>query len=546
MAALKKNQKIWLIIVLSLGGLLLFVVLAINPLLKNLLAARVEQKLVGNFYYHYDHLSVDLLKRSVVLHNISWRFPKDTTVFKHSGNINRFSISGVSLRSLFQDKRFSVREIRFDSLTVINRIEYPGNDKSKPGLDQQIEHFNFYDLIKGQMKSLEVGRIRIVNGEAVWLNPETSAIWRKLDEVQFDIQRIELDSAIAATHSGWFSLGQATLEGKNGELFLPDSLHKIRLEKLAIDYHQKTIKIDSLAVIPLVSKSQMPHVKRYATTRLSITIPQVLMTGVDMEGLMIMDKLNISNIFLDRMNLEAFRDKNPPIPAHLYKELPQVILKNAPQIIKVDSVLIVDSYIRYEEQSELTLKRGVVFFSDVNATLLNITNDSLSLLNNDLAKMNVRANLMGKGKLDADFTFNLKSNNGDHWISGSISKFDLTELNTAFVPLKAFSVRSGYADEMQFDIRLNNYVADGKITFLYSDLKVDKLNEKDLKNRQLDNIFKSFLANTFLVKTSNPSGKNAPRIGVVHHRREQNKSIFNFWLKAILDGVKPTIMDTKK
>jgi hypothetical protein len=359
--------------------------------------------------------------------------------------------------------------------------------------------------------------------------------------VQFDIRHIHLDSAIAAENNGWLTFRNATLEGKRGELFLADSLHKIQLKKIKIDYSEQTISIDSFELIPLIAKAQLHDSRRYETNLMKITLPKVRMIGVDIHHLMVSNKLHVDQVLLDRLSLDVFRDKNPPIPYDLYIEFPQVALKKAKLNIKIDTIHLTDGHIRYEELSDLTQKAGVVFFSEINGTFLNITNDSVSWQQNSLANLKVSAKLMGKGKFESDFTFDLSSNSGDHWIKGSLSQFEMTELNIALIPLRALSIRSGFIDELEFDISLNNNLANGKVKFLYSDFKIDKLDEQDLKGEAIDDTFKSFLANTFLMQSSNPTGKGDPRIGTIHYYRAPNKGIVNFWLKSIVDGVKSTV-----
>lgn len=352
MNRIKKTWKTWLIIVLGLGACILIVVLAINPLIKNLLATQVERKLVGNFHYSYDHLTVDLLSRSVTLDNVTWRFPKDSTLFNHSGGISRLSIEGVSLLTLIRGNHLKIQEIRFDSLHLENRIETQIKQDSTDQIGPDNVTFNFYELIKGQIESLEVEKISMINGTAIWIKPQTNTIWRKIVDVQVNIRHLQLDSAIAATNNGWFTLLTADLEGHKAELFLPDSLHKVLLRKLRLDYSNQTIIIDSLEIIPLKTKSEMAYAQRYETDRMEMTIPKIVATGTDIGALMMSNKLWIQNILIDDLSLEVFRDKNPPIPHDLYIGLPQTALKNSTLNIKIDAIQLVNGYIRYEELSD--------------------------------------------------------------------------------------------------------------------------------------------------------------------------------------------------
>lgn len=537
-------KRIFFKIVLILTGVVLLILLVINPILKHSMISLVKNKLTGNFYYQFENLSVDLLSRSVTLENINWKFPKDTTVFNQGGYLRQFKISGISLISLM-GKDVNINKIEFDSLTLLTRIEGPVNKNDSSDIKADLTSFNFFSLIKGQINSLKVKSITINEGNAIWLNPENNKIWRKIHGVEFEINSIKLDSATSANNNGWFTLEDLQLNANSSEIFLPDSLHKIATGPLMLDYKNHKITIDSLQLIPLFSRSQMSRIVRYQTDRLKMVIPNITITGFDISNWMLRNTLSIEALKINNLSLLAFRDKNLLFPPHHFPALPHLALKHAKINMKIDSVTLANALITYEQLSNETQKIGTVFFNHLDANILNITNNTSSIKQNDKATMKVITQLMGKGKLVADFTFNLNDKNGDHWVNGTLSKFDLSNLNTAFVPLTAISIRSGMVNEMQFSFRLNNDVSDGQLKFLYSNLKIDKLSKTNLSSSGLDNSFQSLLANTFLIKADNPSGNKEPRIGIIHFERIKEKSIFNFWLKSVLEGMKSTVLTTE-
>jgi len=259
--------------------------------------------------------------------------------------------------------------------------------------------------------------------------------------------------------------------------------------------------------------------------------------------LMVKNELRIGKVLINQLILSTFRDKSPPLNPHHFSLLPQLTLLRAGLNLKIDSVCLKDALIEYEELSKKTQKVGKVFFEKINAELSNITNDSISYQQNTRATLKISTQFMGISKLAVQVVFNLPDPNGDHWIKGTLGTLDLTALNTVFEPLTAVSIRSGLLDQLNFNVRLNNDVSDGQVTFLYSNLKIDKLNEKHLQDHDFDNSLKSLLANTFLIKKSNPSGDRDPRIGTIHYKRVKEKAIFNFWLKSVLDGMSSTVLN---
>jgi hypothetical protein len=537
-----KTKTFWLKTFLILSAFMLLTAWVINPMLKKFLATQVENKLVGNFYYGYEDLKVDLIKRSVTFEKVNWKFPKDTSIFNQSGFIRRFKIEGISLLSFIGGSNVRINSIVFDSLDLLTRIERFSKKDSLP----DNETFNFYALIRGQIPGVEINSIIIKNGNSTWLDHENKKVWGKINNVQFIANSVTLDSATAAANNGWFSFKKIFLEGVTGELYLADSLHKIQTSKIRLDYPSNKVIIDSLSLLPLFSKSQMSKVRRYETTRLTLTIPSVTITGFDIMRLMVKNELRIQKVVLEQLRLTAFRDKNPPLDPHQFPLLPQLALLHAKLNLKIDSVSIRNAKIEYEQLSEKTQKTGIVFFEKMNAELCNITNDPVSYQQNAKATLEASTQLLGISKLAVKVEFNLANQNGEHWINGSLGKFNMTALNKVFEPITAVSIRSGKLDQLNFRIRLNNDVSDGKVTFLYSDLKIDKLNENDLNQHDFDNSIKSLLANTFIIKKSNPSGGRDARVGTIHFKRVKEKAIFDFWLKSVLDGMKSTVLNSNE
>jgi hypothetical protein len=533
-----KKKSFWVKVFLILFAFILLTAWMINPLLKNLLATQVEKKLVGNFYYGYENLKVDLIRRSVTFENVNWKFPKDTSIFNQGGFIRRFNIEGISILSLFRESNIHINEIVFDSLDLLKRIERFSRKDSLP----ENETFNFYSLIGGQIPGVDVNTIRIKNGNATWLDPESKKVWGKINNVQFIANSFTLDSATAATNNGWFSFKNILMEGLTGELYLADSLHKIKTAKIQLDYQNNKVIIDSLRLIPLFSKSQMSQVIRFQTNRFELSVPRITITGFGMKRIMVENELRIEKVLVEGLGLTAFRDTNHPRAPNHFPSLPQLALQHAHLNIKIDSVSIRNAFIEYEQLSEKTQQVGNISFEKMDAELRNITNDSVSYQHNAHATLQVSTQLMGISKLTVNVVFNLSDPNGDHWIIGTLGKLDLTTMNKVFEPLTAVSIRSGLLDQLNFNMRLNNDVSDGEVTFLYSNLKIGKLNENHLDYHDFDNSIKSLLANTFIIKKSNPSGERDSRIGIVHYKRAKEKSIFDFWLKSLLDGMQSTVL----
>jgi hypothetical protein len=78
----------------------------------------------------------------------------------------------------------------------------------------------------------------------------------------------------------------------------------------------------------------------------------------------------------------------------------------------------------------------------------------------------------------------------------------------------------------------------GKLTFLYSDLKVTLLKKDEAQNKYKTKLFSTFAAGLF-VKNSNPD-KGETRVSRVDFPRDRHRSIFHLMWKSMFTALKET------
>jgi hypothetical protein len=104
------------------------------------------------------------------------------------------------------------------------------------------------------------------------------------------------------------------------------------------------------------------------------------------------------------------------------------------------------------------------------------------------------------------------------------------------------SVESGHAYAIKFDMNLNSTTSSGDVHFAYRDLKIKLLNKDDPDDPKFKEMVGSLVANLFVVKTDNPSNKSQPlRIGNIHFEHDPTKSVFFYWWRSLLSGLKESM-----
>ena len=232
--------------------------------------------------------------------------------------------------------------------------------------------------------------------------------------------------------------------------------------------------------------------------------------------------------------LKVFRDKRQPF---LKKEklLPVEQLKDLPFSLGIDSLKIRKSYVQYEEFAEGSSEAGSVYFDNLYASLYNINNTSKT----GSTKLRAKANLFGQGNIDVFVNFPLETKKRSA-VSGSIANFSLPEINTMLTPTTNIKVESGEMKKLSFNFSFSEIRSDGEIELNYENLKlvIFKEDEDNRKDYEKDNL-KTFIMNTFIFRTNmDEDVPEEKRTGTVDYIRDNNRSIFNFWVKSLISGIK--------
>ena len=157
-------------------------------------------------------------------------------------------------------------------------------------------------------------------------------------------------------------------------------------------------------------------------------------------------------------------------------------------------------------------------------------------------RMLLAADFMDNARLKTDFDFLLNASDGKFSLDVEMNKINATQLNKASKPLAKVEVEEGTINKVLFHTSGNENSTTGNIDFLYEGLKINIL-EPDPEDGELQKQgFKSFLANTFLIKDANPGNKDEPRRALnITTQRHPKKGYFNLVWRNLFDGLKEII-----
>lgn len=354
------------------------------------------------------------------------------------------------------------------------------------------------------------------------------------------LKYLELTCRFSHRNSGGvtnYDLHQESLNLAVDEVaFIPQGgLYNIRMEQLRAG-GDTSVYVAGFTCEPRYDKDVFQEYIPYQADRIDAHLSAVSCYGLAWNPLLNKGSVELDFIHFEPGQLTAYRDRNTPFDESQRPKLPVRLIRELPVAVAVDSMLIEQLDIEYQEKPEGQTVVAVVPFKRLSAQFYNITNSEAKIADDSLMVVRARTYLFGDPTLSAEFRYNLSTLNGEFWVEGMLTGFDMTLLNRTLHPLLDVSLDAGRHEHTSFTIHGNDFSASGKIEMQYHNLTVGTGFNNGISRFAGDALAKSFL----YYKENPKSGKM--RIGVFEEERDTKKFVFNFWWLLYKSGIKKTVL----
>ncbi len=478
---------------------------------------------------------------------------------------SRMQLKGVSVKpssAMKQDKdqthiEARLRNLEFDGLDLkqaylygdlnIQRVlpkdlklnVYAGKTRDAPDSKSP----SMQELLSPFIRSIEVNQVYFTRGELSFFD-------KKKGKEIFATQRL------AATISG-FSLNQELLQRPStadGKVFYADDIllnikdyalktadgmYRLKADEIDIATARRTIDIVNFQLQPLLSPQESLHRFEYANSRAKLMTDQVSLYGFNFDKLVNKSEWHAHGLDITGLVLEIFRDKRLPHDESRRPPLHQKMLFNLDQPIDIGQVNIEDGFISYAERASEATQDGVITFEDVDVEIQNVSNLPQALQDQQVLGIQINALVMGEGQLNAFLRFPVDTSAMNFSVKGSLGPMELTHFNRILEPSAFVHIKEGSNQDLQFRFAGDAHKTSGSMKFRYDDLSVLMI-DKEKGQAGFDEKIGSFLANAFVLRTSNPRSVFL-RVGNIEFERDPSRAMFHYWLQSILSGVKSSI-----
>lgn len=540
-------QKITLISLAILAFIVLLVVLFLNSFLTARLSAKLKEVVLKGtdslYHINFSKAELHLVSGSAVLYDIT--FSPDTAVYHrlqqsgHAPNnllelkVKRLEVSNAHPLSVWLRKKAEIGLIRFSNPEV-----YISRYADKPHEKGREDKRTLYQKISKSFRFIHVGKIQLDNVNFTYRDksgPKPSvSVFKEIDLQATDLL---IDSASQTDTSRTLYCRDIVTELKHYTGKAAGGLYTYKIRSVKLSTRSARLDIAGVDMQPLDAKTFFAKSKG---DRFSLHLDTITFHHFDYRSYRRQQNLYVSRISIYKGAFGVFGNPDGPLKTtDRLVTFPNWAIRQLKTGLQVDTLDIKNIDMSSTEfKKNKSGKIGTVRFENVTGRFLNITNSKAILQKHPLCTVNLSTMFMGKGKLNLTFNFNLADEAYSYSYKGHLGAMDMQTANPAVMPLGMVRFKSGTVKSLDFDIRGNQKISTGKVTFLYHNLGVEVLKrdeEKGYAKRSLISLF----ANAVVLKNDNPEeGKLIPRVAEVAFIRPKNFPFFKtIWL-ALLSGIK--------
>lgn len=548
------NALKWILGILFFGILLLSAIswhlgVKIQPIIKIQVREMLLNATDSLYRIEFSDVSTNFLTGSASLSDVS--ISPDTLVYQKlvlakraPNNLYHVKLKKLMIKNFHPWAAISKRKLKIDLLlfdepevVMINK-QYDFNEPGKRGAEPSP-----YDYISGYLKELKVNTIdfkrisfKYINGNLPGHDADS------VKNLDITLKNWLIDANSARDESRFYLLKDIVVRLNDYTYATPDSMYHLNLNQLDFSAATGKLNIKSFSVLPRYDEMKFAAVAGFARDRFHIQMSNMSLEGINLPLYMRKQELyatemNISNGFVEVFNNNTLPKKE----ALRMGRYPHQLLQKLSGILTVRQLNLSNVDISYAEYDRDSKQKGKISFQRTSGSITNVSNSPKVKAKNPYMFAALSSYMMGQGRLDVNFRFDLNAKDAAFRYSGKLGPMDGRVLNRITKPLGMIEVRSGRVKQLDFSITANDRVARGKLDFAFNDLSVGILKKDRLQDRLVKQGLISFLANAMVINSDNPNADGILLRAPIEYQRVPTASFFSFIWRTLFQGIKHAV-----
>jgi hypothetical protein len=526
----------------------------LQPIIKAELKDLVLNATDSLYTVEFSDLSINLLTKGASLTDV--KFIPDTNVFKRLIALKRapnnvyyirlktLSIKNFHPKNLFKFKKLNVDLLLFDNPDVIMVNTQFDFNENKPTYLQKSP----YDYISKYLHELRVNEISFRNVKFKYINnngkvPEIDSV----NKLNVTLKGWLIDRGSDKDPSRLYALQDVMINLNDYSYATPDSLYHVNWKQFSFSSASGKLNVSNFNVVPRLPEMTFAKTAGYSKERYQISMSKIDLEGINFPLYIKKRELYATQMSITDGALAVFNNNELPARVKIRNgKYPHQILQQLKAPITVKLLNLANIDISYEEYDRDSKKKGTIIFKKTSGTVTNITNVAKIKAKSPYLFANMTTYMMGQGKLDVNFRFDLEAKDGAFSYSGALGNMDGRVLNRVTMPLGMVQIKRGSVEKLAFNIKANDQTAKGSVKFAYNDLSVALLRRDKEEDKLVKQGLMSLLANAMVINSSNPGKDGVLIIAPVNYQRPETASFFSFIWRTLFVGIKYSVGVTPK
>ncbi|GGI26729.1 hypothetical protein [Pedobacter mendelii] len=552
---IKWSVGIFLILATILASIAWYLNIKSRPLLTTQIKTLLYKSTDSLYTISFTKVSTNILTGSATLQNV--KITPDTNRYKALIALKRApnNLYTVSLKKLvvkhfhpltmYREHKLQIEEVLFDKpeVLMVNR-QLDFNENRAPKLIKSP-----YAFISKSLKEFSINSILFKDASFKYINKNVAKpTVFSIDDLNITLVDLLVDSTSFDDPTRIYLLKDVVINLKDYNYATPDKMYNIKLNKLDFRASTGRLRINKFALEPLYDEMKFGQVARYARDRFDILMNDISLNGINLPLYISKQELRAKEMAIANGFVAVFNNNSLPKREKESRigKFPHQLLQKLGAPILVDKIQLKDVDISYAIYNKESQQRGKISFEHTSGIISNATNIDKVKVISPIMEANLSTYLLGQGKLDIDFKFNLAANSGDFSYKGVLQNFNARVLNQITKPLGLVRINRGNVDNLKFNFKADDFGAKGTVDFSYFDLSVALMKNDPEKDHLVKRGLISFLANALIINSENPGPDGKFVSATVNYERPQNTSFFSMIWKSLFIGIKHSVGITEE
>lgn len=391
-------------------------------------------------------------------------------------------------------------------------------------------------------KSISVNNVQLSDFSIENKDVDTDSTRFEIEGLTVIAQKFTLTSKDLEEPDALFDV--EAIEGKivHSSIHFNQYRNQLNAENLMFSMKERSLSIENVSLDNKLPKYEYIQEFDKETDWVEIEQAALEMKNMNYDAFFRKGIIESEKLFAKDWRIVVFRDKRKPDNTLKRPKMIQKIIGGIPKPVHVDMVRLENGYVEYIERPDNESPiAGKVFFNQINAEIINITNIPEMLEMHNEMTLRADARIMDKGKVDLNVVYYLQDSTGGFTLKGNVRNLEAPAMNAMLRPATQVEARTGIIDDLAFNIKGDDIEGYGEVVMKYHDLAIDIRGKSFNKPQNIFQKIGSFLTNKLIIPSDNPNKKGQLKKGEVYFKRDQSKFIFNYWWKLVLSGMQSTL-----